>query len=197
MTCFSCFYTYLVKYFHLNKKFIWRGIGQKGHFCICPKSNHFMSFTSRTKIFEIRSLHNVGNGLYRVFTIAKRALSFQQQRAIIQEILFSFFKCKGTLSQKKGTFLLLEKVGWGGAHYSPVSAAPVIGSEFFIKTRIRIRQFWIGMDFNNSQLSDYKRPIRCICTSNTCILVLVHVVVFEMNLNLVPRVLPQLGGVRR
>jgi hypothetical protein len=30
----------------------WRGIGQKGHFCILPKSNDFMSFTSRTKIFE-------------------------------------------------------------------------------------------------------------------------------------------------
>jgi hypothetical protein len=30
----------------------WRGIGQKGHFCIWSKSNDFMSFTSRTKIFE-------------------------------------------------------------------------------------------------------------------------------------------------
>jgi hypothetical protein len=30
----------------------WRGIGQKGHFCIWPKSNDFMSFTSQTKIFE-------------------------------------------------------------------------------------------------------------------------------------------------
>ena len=32
---------------------------------------------------------------------AKMALSFQQKRAFIQEILFSFFKW-GTLTQKKG-----------------------------------------------------------------------------------------------
>ena len=57
------------------------------------------------------SLYNVGNGLYRVFTTAKRALSFQQKRAFIQEILFSFFKW-GTLAQK---ISLLKKVG-GGAH---------------------------------------------------------------------------------
>ena len=30
----------------------WRGIEQKGHFCIWPKSKDFMTFTSRTKIFE-------------------------------------------------------------------------------------------------------------------------------------------------
>ena len=30
----------------------WRGIGQKGQFCIRSKSNDFMSFTSRTKMFE-------------------------------------------------------------------------------------------------------------------------------------------------
>ena len=30
----------------------WRGIGQKGHFCIWPKLNDFMSFTSRKNIFE-------------------------------------------------------------------------------------------------------------------------------------------------
>jgi hypothetical protein len=63
--------------------------------------------------------------------------------------------------RKRALFLLLEKVGGTCPHCPPGSAAPVIGSEFFIKTRIRIRQFWIGMDFNNiSQLSDYKRPIR-------------------------------------
>ena len=38
------------------------------------------------------SIYNVGNGLYRVFTTAKRAFSFQKKRAFIQEILFSFFK---------------------------------------------------------------------------------------------------------
>jgi hypothetical protein len=30
----------------------WRDIGQKGHFCIWPKSNNFMLFTNQTKIFE-------------------------------------------------------------------------------------------------------------------------------------------------
>jgi hypothetical protein len=37
---------------------------------------------------KIWSLYDVGNGLYRVFTAAKKALSFQQKRAFIQEILF-------------------------------------------------------------------------------------------------------------
>jgi hypothetical protein len=40
------------------------------------------------KFFKIWSLYDVGNGLYRVFTAAKKALSFQQKRAFIQEILF-------------------------------------------------------------------------------------------------------------
>ena len=45
-----------------------------------------------------------------VFTTAKRALSFQQKRAFIQEILFSFFKW-GTSTQKKS---FLKKWGGGG-----------------------------------------------------------------------------------
>jgi hypothetical protein len=66
------------------------------------------------------SLYNVGNGLYRVFTGAKRALSFQQKRAFIQEILYSFFKM-GTLAQKKrAIFSLLEKLG---AH-APIAPPP-------------------------------------------------------------------------
>ena len=68
-------------------------------------SNYFMSFTSKTKILKKRNLYNVGNGLYRVFTRAKRALSFQQKRAFIQEIV-SFFKW-GTLARKKSTFFPL------------------------------------------------------------------------------------------
>jgi hypothetical protein len=59
-----------------------------------------------------------------VFTTAKRALSFQQKRAFIQEILFSFFKW-GTSTQKKS---FLKK--WGGGAHAPIapppgSAAPV------------------------------------------------------------------------
>ena len=45
---------------------------------------------SRTerKFLKIWSLCNVGNGLYRVFTTAKRALSFQQKRAFIKKHFF-------------------------------------------------------------------------------------------------------------
>ena len=44
----------------------------------------------RTKIFKKWGVYNVGNDLYRVFTTAEWALSFQQKRAFIQEIFFSF-----------------------------------------------------------------------------------------------------------
>jgi hypothetical protein len=69
---------------------------------------------------KIWSLYNVGNGLYRVFTTAKRALSFQQKRVFIQEIPFSFF-IWGTLAQKKALFLLLKTARvWGGGHMPPL-----------------------------------------------------------------------------
>jgi hypothetical protein len=76
------------------------------------------------KFLKICSLYNVENGLYRVFTTAKRALSFQQKRAFIQEILFSFFKWD-TLAQKKGHFFTFKKVGGGMApmpHSSSVTS---------------------------------------------------------------------------
>jgi hypothetical protein len=80
---------------------------------------------SEIKFLKICSLYNVGNGLHRVFTTAKRALSFQQKMAFIQEILFPFFKW-GTLAQKKGHFFHLSM--GGGAHAPipppPGSAAP-------------------------------------------------------------------------
>jgi hypothetical protein len=75
-----------------------------------------MSFMSEIKFLKIWSLYyyNVGNGLHRVFTTARRALSFQQYKmAFIQEILFPFFKW-GTLAQKKGHFFHLSM--GGGAH---------------------------------------------------------------------------------
>jgi hypothetical protein len=40
--------------------------------------------------FKKLNVYNVGNDLYRVFTTAERALSFQKNRAFIQKILFSF-----------------------------------------------------------------------------------------------------------
>jgi hypothetical protein len=70
-----------------------------------------MSFTSRTgKCLKIWSLYNVGDCLYRVFTTAKKALSFQRKISFIQDILFSFFKWD-TLVQKKGTFFSLKRRG--------------------------------------------------------------------------------------
>jgi hypothetical protein len=61
-----------------------------------------------------------------VFTTAKRALSFQQKRAFIHEILFSFFKW-GTLTQTvKGHFFTFKESD-GGGHMPPLppgSAAP-------------------------------------------------------------------------
>jgi hypothetical protein len=68
---------------------------------------------------KIWSLYNVGNGLYRVFTTAKRAFSFQKKWAFIQEILFSFFKW-GISAQKKGTFFTFKKV-WGGGAHAPIA----------------------------------------------------------------------------
>jgi hypothetical protein len=67
------------------------------------------------KCLKIWSLYSVGNGLYRVFTTAKRALSFQQKRVFIQEILFSFFKWS-TLAQKIGHFFHLSE----GEHMPPL-----------------------------------------------------------------------------
>ena len=58
------------------------------------------------------------------FTTAKRALSFQQKRAFIQEILFSFFKWD-TLAQKKvggGT--------WPQCPTVPVSHQGIAGLNF-------------------------------------------------------------------
>jgi hypothetical protein len=89
--------------------------------------NEAISFRSRAerKFLKIWSLYNVGNGLYRVFTTANRALSFQQKRAFIQEILYSSFKW-GTLAQKEGTFFTFKKVWEGGGgggtcpHCTPV-----------------------------------------------------------------------------
>jgi hypothetical protein len=68
---------------------------------------------------KIWSLYNVRNGLNgnRVFATEKKALSFQQKRVFIQEILFSFCKWS-TLAQKKGTFFTLKKIG-GRGHMPP------------------------------------------------------------------------------
>jgi hypothetical protein len=52
------------------------------------KIKRFYVVRAERKCLKIWSLYDVGNGLYRVFTAAKKALSFQQKRAFIQEKLF-------------------------------------------------------------------------------------------------------------
>jgi hypothetical protein len=68
----------------------WRGIGQKGHFCIWSKWNDFTSFTSRTKIFE--NIYGVSITSEMAFTdsllTAKRALSFQQKESSFKKYVF-------------------------------------------------------------------------------------------------------------
>ena len=101
----------------------WRGIGQKGTFVYDQSQTILCRSQAEGKFLKIWNLYNVGNGLYRVFTTAKRALSFQQKRAFIQEILFSLCKW-GTLAPQKGTFFTFKKSGGTCPHCLPGSAAP-------------------------------------------------------------------------
>jgi hypothetical protein len=83
----------------------WRGIGQKGHFCIwsIAKSNDFMSFTAKRKRLKIWSPYNVGNA---EMASCKKGTFF--------------------LAQKKGHFLTLKSGGGGTCpHCLPGSTAPV------------------------------------------------------------------------
>jgi hypothetical protein len=69
----------------------------------------------------MESLYNVGNGLYKVFTIAKKGTFFPAKEGVHSRNIFSFFKW-GTLAQKKGHFSLLKKVAY--ASIPPGSATP-------------------------------------------------------------------------
>ena len=94
-------------------------LAKRGTFVDDQNQTIFCLSRAEGNFLKIWSLYNVRNILYRVFTTAKRALSFQQcqKRAFIQEILFSFFK-RGTLAQKKGHFFpLLKKCVGGGGHW--------------------------------------------------------------------------------
>jgi hypothetical protein len=86
---------------------------KRGTFVYDHKQTILCRSRAERKFLKTWSLYNVGNGLYRVFTIAKRELSFLQKRAFIEEILFSFFKW-GTLAQKKGHFFHFSKKWRGG-----------------------------------------------------------------------------------
>ena len=83
-------------------------LAKRGTFVYDQNQTILCRSQAERKFLKIWSLYNVENGLYRVFTTAKRALSFQQKRAFIQETLFSFCKW-GTLAPKKRTFFTFKK----------------------------------------------------------------------------------------
>ena len=93
-------------------------LAKRGTFVYDQNQTILCRSQAERKFLKIWNLYNVGNGLYRVFTTAKRALSFQQKRAFIQEILFSFCKW-GTLAPQKGTFFTFKKVGGGADLQGP------------------------------------------------------------------------------
>ena len=76
-------------------------LAKRGTFVYDQNQTILCRSQAERNFLKIWNLYNVGNGLYRVFTTAKRALSFQQRRAFIQEILFSFCKW-GTFSKSGG-----------------------------------------------------------------------------------------------
>ena len=100
-------------------------LAKRGTFVYDQNQTILCRSQAERKFLKIWNLYNVGNGLYRVFTTAKRALSFQQKRAFNQEILFSCCKWS-TLAPQKGTFFTFKKSGGGGRcpHCLPDSAAP-------------------------------------------------------------------------
>ena len=100
-------------------------LAKRGTFVYDQNQTILCRSQAERKFLKIWNLYNVRNGFYRVFTTAKRALSFQQKRAFIQEILFSFCKW-GTLAPQKGTFFTFKKSGGGGRcpHCLFGSAAP-------------------------------------------------------------------------
>jgi hypothetical protein len=110
-------------------------LGKRGTFLYDQNETTLCRSRAERKFLKIWSLYNVWNGLYRVFTTAKRALSFQQKRAIIQEIRFSFFKW-GTLAQKKGHFFTFKKVGGGGGGGGTCPHCPPVPRP--LKNRMRI-----------------------------------------------------------
>jgi hypothetical protein len=63
-------------------------LAKRGTFVYDQNQTILCRSRAERKFLKIWSLYDVGNGLYRVFTAAKKALSFQQKRAFSQEILF-------------------------------------------------------------------------------------------------------------
>jgi hypothetical protein len=59
-------------------------LAKRGTFVYDQNQTILCRSRAERKFLKIWSLYDVGNGLYRVFTAAKKALSFQQKRAFIQ-----------------------------------------------------------------------------------------------------------------
>ena len=72
------------------------------------------------KFLKIWSLYNVGNGLYRVFTTAKRAVLSRKRGRLFKK--YFFCSLMGHLSpEKRALFSLLKK--WGA--HAPIAPPPV------------------------------------------------------------------------
>ena len=107
-------------------------LAKRGTFVYDQNQTILCRSQAERKVLKIWNLYNVGNGLYRVFTTAKRALSFQQKRAFIQEILFSFCKW-GTLARQKGTFFTFKSGGGGAdAPLPPRFRGPCLGFKGYL-----------------------------------------------------------------
>jgi hypothetical protein len=102
-------------------------LAKRGTFLHDQNETILCRLRAERKFLKIWSLYTSEMALYycnALFTTAKRALSFQQNRAFIQEILFSFFKW-GTLAQKKEHFFSLLKKWEGTCPYCPPVLRPL------------------------------------------------------------------------
>jgi hypothetical protein len=123
-----------------RKRRKWRGIAQKSHFCSWSKSNDFISFTSRTKIFE--NMDITSEMAFTQSLLLQKGHLLSSKRAFIQEILFSFIKW-GTSPQKKGHFFNFLKK-WGEPHCPPPVPRPLwLTLDIFIVSDL---QDWICID---------------------------------------------------
>ena len=80
------------------------------------------------KFLKIWSLYNVGNGLYRVFTTAKRAVLSRKRGRLFKKYFFR--SLNGAFKpRKKGTFFTFKKVGGAHAPIAPPVPRPLLGSK--------------------------------------------------------------------
>ena len=66
----------------------WRGIDQKGTFVYDQNQTILSRSRAERNFLKIWSLYNVGNGLYRVFTTAKRAVLSRKRGRLFKKYFF-------------------------------------------------------------------------------------------------------------